>query len=240
MTNSKNQNIWKYAVENTAKNSRFTTDGGSYKFLKVIYFIVLAYTFAVNLLVILGQMMNIERYSSLAQPTTAQTASILDSKNLIVLAVGSIILLISGVFLLSKKKAIAFLSVNVFPSVALLVSLRLSMEASISSDGPLKFWVRHGIPLTAIIVFSCFLFLICFFENYKRKCEYNRLMNGLYTYFSEKDENIVRNSDFEEYLNTYDGFEVKGIINKPLKRSEKIRKRKQSIEEDKVVEIDKE
>jgi len=236
MKNTKNLNIWKHAALNAEHNMKYTTDSGIFKFFKIIYFIALVYTFAVSLLVLLGQIMSINDYASLAEPTTAQTANVANSKNLAYLIVGSIILYIMSIVLLHKKQAIAFLCVNILPSILLLMSLRLSMADSILTNGPLNYWVRHGIPLIAIIVLSILLFLICFLEKHKIKVEYNRLMNGLYTFFSEQDENIVRNSDFEEYLDAYDGFEVNGNINKPLKRSEKIRKRKQITAENEIVE----
>jgi len=234
MKSSLNKNIWRYAVENAKENLRFTTDSGMHNFLKIFYYLALAYTLFINLVVILGHTMNIQYLSAIAEPTSAQVTNLLAAKNLLALAAGTVILYIIGAFLLSKQKVIAFLIINVLSSAVLFVSFRLSMSDSILSDGPLKFWVRHGIPLTVMIVFSVFMFLICFFENHKRKAEYNRLMNGLYIYFSQRDENVVNNSDFEEYLNSYDGFQVKGNMDKPLKRSEKIRQRKHESENEKM------
>ena len=234
MTNSINQNIFKYAIYNTKKSIKYTTDGGMYKFLKIFYYIALAYTLGINLIVVLGQIINIQDLSAIAAPTATQTTNLLAAKNLLALAAGTIIMYIIGAFLLSKQKVIAFLSINVLCSVVLFVSFRQSMSDSILADGPLKFWVRHGAPLTVIVLFSIFMFLICFLEKHNIKVEYNRMINGLYTYFSEKDESVVNNSDFEEYLNSYDGFQVKGNMDKPLKRSEKIRQRKHESENEKM------
>lgn len=238
MNSSKNQNIWKYAVMNTEKSIKYSTESMLFKFIKVLYFIALIYTFVINLAVILGQVFNIQDLSTVAAPTSTQTANLLAAKNMLLLAVIATIMYVSGIILLSKKLATAFLAVNILPSVILLITFRMYMSDSILSNGPLQYFIRHGIPLSLLILFSALLFIICFFEKHKRKTEYNRLINCLYSYFSEKDEKVISNADFEECLNNYDGFEIKANINKPLKRSEKARKRKHEQEQEKESESD--
>ena len=174
-------------------------DGRLYMTLKVLYIILFAYTLAMNLLFLLGNLL-----------VHSGKESFVDIKNsLITVTVASIGLIAALVFAKFKNKIWA----NVTSAVLNLVScifLVLNFANLLTDDlgflgYKFSFYWRHSVPLLLIVAFSVWFSIIAIRATAKSQKQYKKVVENLYEKYNLASEiEQFSEEEWEEFLTNYE------------------------------------
>lgn len=186
-------------------------DGRLYKTLRVLFIISFIYGMAINLLYILGMLL--QYGDKLAEYTLY----------LITPAACSVLLIVGLVFFI-KKFHITASCLTVAPAAVLIFFFKnlLVDEFSVNSVNP-KFYWRHLAPMLIIIITVIWASAIAVRAKIKTRQQYDRVCANLYDIykvnFADGDE--INEEQWEEFLSTYDPHNYKPqFLKKEEKREE--------------------
>ncbi len=220
----KNKNILKYAEIEARKGKKITVVSNEFKIFKVLFCISAAYEILMSLAIMFGNMFTMMEYADKSTQSMIMAYN-QERMHLITLAFATCLIIASFVFLKLKKVIPFIISVSVNCLVIFSVFLKASLENDIKNGGQMGFWGPLGIPCVICFALSLFITVMHLFDAHNINVNYNFITSQLYEKTAKNDNGFDIDS-FDEVLNAYRGEEIFDET-KPLKKSQKLRKKKQ-------------
>lgn len=224
----KNSNVLKYAVRNVREAKKSFSNTVYFKVLKVIFYIVGAYSLLVSLAMLLGCVLGMDEYSSKAN--TDEVALYNQLRVRMWSMIIAIATTVATFILLRLKQAVP---VAVLGLSNCLISFTVFYSASVKNDiingGQMLFWSAFGVPSIVFAVLSIAVGTLLFIERKRVISAYNTLASEIYNTYSEDGNKPLNPEEYEKIMNSYNGEEL-FRTDIPLKKSQRRRKQKQNSE----------
>lgn len=174
------------------------TDGKLYKTLKILYILLLVYTFIINALFVLSNFMvyyGTDSFKGLKKP--------------IITVICGTLCFIASLFILKFKDKIwaniTTLILNLLPSLLTVLVYANLMEDSLGLFGyKYSFYWRHSVPLALIAVFAIWLSVLALRANIKTKKQYKKITENLYNQYHISEENEqLSEEEWQEFIENY-------------------------------------
>ena len=174
------------------------TDGTLYKALRVLYFIVFAYTAVINMLYIMGM--------TLAYGGTDTFKNVADS--FVSVCVWTAVMVI-GLCLSFFRFKLAAGIISVVPEIFLIPVFALSLQDDLGLFGfRASFYLRHFVPLVLLVILMTWTTVIAVRAKVKTEKQYKKVTDNLYNLYKESGTDIS-DEQWEEFLDNYDPTDYK-------------------------------
>ncbi|MCQ2441437.1 MAG: hypothetical protein MJ076_06060 [Clostridia bacterium] len=178
------------------------TDGKLYNTLKFFYFISLIYILAINQLYIV----------SMIFVGSENENYIIDKNSIITVSICSLLLAAGCVFKCTRFKIVGGI-LTILPLPLLFFTFAVKMQDGLGYFGfKASFYWRHAIPIVILFILSSFMLIIALRSTIKFNKEYKKAYDNIYDMYRSQigyDDMSVEQTDWEEFLKTYDPRDTK-------------------------------
>ncbi len=226
----KNSNILRIAQTEARLGNKFADGAVGFKFIKVIYILVVLYSVMMSMVTMFGNMFAMMAY---AAKTTEDMSYVYNRErmNFIMLIIAIVTTMVSAVLMKLKLAIPMGITGCTHAIIAFTVFYGHAKQNNFGETAGNGFWLPLGIPTIFLAFFALLIMLLYIVDKRKVNKVYDTITSKLYQKATDGGSKTVNPDEFEKILDEYNGGEII-VTDKPLKKSLKRKVQKQKAKQD--------